>query len=190
MYLVKKNLFLIPMSIVKVHNKEFKMYIEEARIQNRVFEIADEVFKQMQGQVPHFVVILNGAFIFASDLLRAYQGPCKISFVKLSSYTGMKTSGVVHELIGLSEIAPNDKIIVLEDIVDTGTTLLKVDEIFKAKQIKWQIASLFVKPDVYCGDRKINYVGFEIPNKFIVGYGLDYDGLGRNLRDIYQLAKA
>ena len=114
----------------------------------------------------------------------------KISFVKLSSYNGLESTGKVMELIGLKEVVEDEAIVVLEDIVDTGNTLLKIDEILKAKGKSWQISSLFLKPDAYKGDRKIDFVGFEIPNYFIVGYGLDYDGLGRNLKNVYELAKA
>jgi adenylate kinase len=110
--------------------------------------------------------------------------------VKLSSYDGVVSTGEVQELIGLKEVGEEEAIVVIEDIVDTGTTLLKIDEIFKSKGREWQIASLFFKPQAYRGNRKIDFVGFEIPNDFIVGYGLDYDGFGRNLKNVYKLAKA
>ena len=178
------------MKTVKLHDRNFEVYINEQQIKFRVEQMAGEIFQSLNGKVPHFIAVLNGSFIFVSDLLRAYPGDCKISFVKLSSYTGLKSTGKVSELIGLKEVLDDEVIVVLEDIVDTGTTLLKIDEILKAKGKSWQISSLFLKPDNYKGERKIDFVGFEIPNRFIVGYGLDYDGLGRNLKNVYQLAKA
>ena len=177
------------MKTVKLHDRNFEVYINEQQIKFRVEQMAGEIFQSLNGKVPHFIAVLNGSFIFVSDLLRAYPGDCKISFVKLSSYTGLKSTGKVSELIGLKEVLDDEVIVVLEDIVDTGTTLLKIDEILKAKGKSWQISSLFLKPDNYKGERKIDFVGFEIPNRFIVGYGLDYDGLGRNLKNVYQLAK-
>ncbi len=178
------------MKKLRVHDLDFEIYLEEKCLKERVVEISHDIFIKMNGKTPHFVAILNGSFVFASDLLRAYPGDCKISFVKLSSYDGVVSTGKVQELIGLEEVSTEEALIVLEDIVDTGGTLLKIDEIFKAKDLNWQIASLFFKPQAYNGKRKVDFVGFEIPNDFIVGYGLDYDGFGRNLKNVYQLAKA
>ena len=178
------------MKKLRVHDLDFEIYLVESTLKERVSEMAHDIFREINGEIPHFVAILNGSFVFASDLLRAYPGDCKISFVKLSSYDGMVSTGKVNELIGLKDISTNEVIIVLEDIVDTGGTLLKIDEIFKAQDLEWQIASLFFKPIAYKGKREIDFVGFEIPNDFIVGYGLDYNGLGRNLKNVYQLAKA
>ena len=178
------------MKKLRVHDLDFEIYLEENTLKERVAVIAHDVFREMKGKTPHFVAILNGSFVFASDLLRAYPGDCKISFVKLSSYDGVVSTGEVQELIGLKDVGEEEAIVVIEDIVDTGTTLLKIDEIFKAKCREWQIASLFFKPQAYRGNREIDFVGFEIPNDFIVGYGLDYDGFGRNLKNVYQLAKA
>ncbi len=178
------------MKTVKLHDKYFDIYINEQQIKFRIEQMAKEIYQALNGKVPHFIAVLNGSFIFASDLLRSYPGDCKISFVKLSSYTGLKSTGKVSEIIGLNKFLDDEVIVVLEDIVDTGTTLMKIDESLKAKGKNWQISSLFLKPDAYKGDRKIDFVGFEIPNCFIVGYGLDYDGLGRNLKNVYQLAKA
>jgi hypoxanthine phosphoribosyltransferase len=178
------------MKKLKVHDKDFDIYLEENVLKQRVVEMASEIHRDLNGKIPHFVAVLNGSFVFASDLLRAYPGACKISFVKLSSYDGVVSTGEVKEIIGLKEVLNEETIVVIEDIVDTGTTLLKIDEIFKAKGKDWQIASLFFKPGAYQGNRKIDFVGFEIPNDFIVGYGLDYEGFGRNLKNVYQLAKA
>ena len=178
------------MNKLKVRELDFEIYLEEKVVKERVAFLAKEIYQELNGEVPHFVAVLNGSFIFASDLLRAYPGDCTISFVKLSSYQGVKTSGKVQELIGLETLKDDQTIVVLEDIVDTGTTLLKIDEIFKQKEQQWRIASLFYKPESYKGSVKVNFVGFEIPNDFIVGYGLDYDGFGRNMKNVYQLAKA
>ena len=178
------------MKKLRVHDLDFEIYLEEDTLKERVAIMAHDIFIEMNGKTPHFVAILNGSFVFASDLLRAYPGDCKISFVKLSSYDGMVSTGKVRELIGLKDVSKEEAIIVLEDIVDTGGTLLKINEIFKTQGLEWQIASLFFKPKAYKGKRKIDFVGFEIPNDFIVGYGLDYNGFGRNLKNVYQLAKA
>lgn len=172
----------------KVQDKNFQIYLEEKTIKERVSTLSEEIHQAMNGKTPHFIAVLNGAFVFASDLLRSYTSPCKISFVKLRSYEGLNSSGEVHELIGLNEIPDNECIIVLEDIIDTGATLKKIQEIFEKKE--WYIATLFFKPKAYKGSRHIDFVGFEISNDFIVGYGLDYDGFGRNLKNVYQLAKA
>jgi len=178
------------MKKLKVHDRDFDIYLEENVLKQRVAQMATEIHRDLNGKTPHFVAVLNGSFVFASDLLRAYPGACKISFVKLSSYDGMVSTGEVKEIIGLKEVLNEETIVVIEDIVETGTTLLKIDEIFKAKGKEWQIASLFFKPEAYQGNRKPDFVGFEIPNDFIVGYGLDYEGFGRNLKNVYQLAKA
>ena len=178
------------MKKLKVHDKDFDIYLEEKVLKERVVQVASEIHRELNGKTPHFVAVLDGSFVFASDLLRAYPGACKISFVKLSSYDGVVSTGKVTELIGLKEVLKEETVIVIEDIVDTGQTLLKIDEIFKSKGREWQIVSLFFKPEAYQGNRKVDFVGFEIPNDFIVGYGLDYEGFGRNLKNVYQLAKA
>ena len=178
------------MKKLKVHDRDFDIYLEENVLKQRVAQMATEIHRDLNGKTPHFVAVLNGSFVFASDLLRAYPGACKISFVKLSSYDGMVSTGEVKEIIGLKEVLNEETIVVIEDIVETGTTLLMIDEIFKSKGKEWQIASLFFKPEAYQGNRKPDFVGFEIPNDFIVGYGLDYEGYGRNLKNVYQLAKA
>jgi hypoxanthine phosphoribosyltransferase len=178
------------MKKLRVHDLDFEVYLEEYVLKERVAKMALEIHRGVNGKIPHFVAILNGSFVFASDLLRSYPGECKISFVKLNSYEGLKSSGIVHELIGLGEISDKEQIVVLEDIVDTGHTLMKIDEIFKNKAMSYKLASLFFKPEAYKGNQILNFVGFEIPNNFIVGYGLDYNGFGRNLKHVYQLAKA
>ncbi len=173
-----------------IHDKTFDIFLKEDKIRERISELAAEIHANMQGKYPHFIAVLDGSFIFAADLLKSYPGNCKISFVKLKSYEGDMSSGKVNEIIGLNEIDQNETIVVIEDIVDTGTTLSKISDILEVMNRPWLIVSLFFKPQAFIGTRKIDFVGFQIPNNFIVGYGLDYNGFGRNLKNIYQLAKA
>lgn len=150
--------------------------------------MAEEIYNQHQEEVPVFVAVLNGAFMFASDFLKKYQGNCEISFIKLASYEGTGSSGKVKQLIGLNQSVKNRTVIILEDIIDTGVTLETIEELFKGMEVKsLKIATLFFKPEAYGKKIKIDYIGMQIPNRFIVGYGLDYDGLGRNLAQVYQL---
>ena len=135
-----------------------------------------------------FVVVLNGAFIFASDLIKQYPGKCEVSFVKLSSYYGLSSTGIVKTLLDVSDDVEGKSVIVVEDIVDTGNTLEELVNMFSGMNIKqFKIASMFYKSEAYDGDYKIDYVGMEIPDKFIVGYGLDYNELGRNLPEVYKI---
>ena len=144
----------------------------------------------MKGKVPIFLIVLNGAFMFASDLLKKVNIESNISFVKLSSYTGTRSSQVVSELIGLNEVVKGRSVIIIEDIIDTGLTIQRMLEILhnqEAADVK--IATLIYKPGAFRADYKIDYIGMEIPNDFIVGYGLDYDGFARNLPDIYKIVE-
>lgn len=173
-------------SEVKLGDKIFVPYLTEEKIAAAVKQVAVKINSDYTGRNPLFLVVLNGAFIFAADLLRTIDIECTISFVKFSSYSGTSSTGKVKELIGLNENLEGRDIIIVEDIVDTGTTIVQlVDDLVKRKTGSVRIASLLLKPGVYKKDVKIDYVGLEIPNAFIVGYGLDYDGLGRNLKDIY-----
>lgn len=176
------------MKTVKVHDKEFSEFISSKKIEKAVAEIAEKINTDLKGKNPLFLVVLNGAFIFASDLLKKVTIPCEISFVKLSSYIGTKTTSVVRELIGLDEVLTGRTVVIIEDIIDTGITMgvtteklkkLQADEVF--------IATLLFKPDAFKMNYDIDYIGIKIPNDFIVGYGLDYDGHGRNLPDIYKI---
>lgn len=177
------------MKITKLNNLYFKEYISSNEIQEIVTDLAKEVRNDLPAnEVPMFVGILNGCFVFAADFLRAYKGACEISFVKLTSYEGTASSENVKKLIGINEDLTDRTVIILEDIIDTGTTLHEIYEIFRDKKVKQlKIATLFFKPDVYRKELPIGYIGKNIDDKFIVGYGLDYDGLGRNLPAIYQL---
>lgn len=178
------------MKPIKIHNKNFEVYINRDTIAQAVTALAQQLKKDLNGEVPIFISILNGAFIFAADFMRAYDGECEISFIKLASYEKTKSTGTVKQLLGINEDLTNRTVVVLEDIIDTGTTLQSIYKILGEEKLKdLKIATLFFKPEVFRKELHIDYVAFEIPDTFIVGYGLDYDGLGRNLPDIYKLSK-
>jgi hypoxanthine phosphoribosyltransferase len=174
--------------IVKVHNKRFGLFISEAQIQSAVTRIADQMNRDLAEKDPVFLGILNGAFMFASDLYKQLHFPCQITFLKLASYSGTQSTGTVKQLIGINLDLKDRCVVVLEDIVDTGVTLetiIRQLNGFQPKEIR--VATLLHKPNATEKDVKLDYVGMEIPNDFIVGYGLDYDGYGRNFKEIYQL---
>ena len=176
------------MSIVKLHNNYFKPFITADKIKEAIDKMVASAKKDCEGETPIFIGILNGSFMFVADFVRTYQGNCKVSFVKLASYSGTGSTGKVKQLVGLNEDLEGKTVVILEDIIDTGNTLEEIYNIFKHQKIKQlKIATLFFKPDVFRKGLHIDYVGISIPDKFIVGYGLDYDGLGRNLANIYQL---
>lgn len=174
------------METIQIKDKQFRTFIPEEKILEEVARVADEINRDMEGENPLFVSVLNGSFMFTSDLMKHLAVPCEISFVKLASYEGTCTSGCVKELVGLNNDIAGRTVIIVEDIVDTGLTMQRLLETLKAKNPKEiRIASLLVKPDKLKVDLHIDYVAMNIPNDFIVGYGLDYDGFGRNYRDIY-----
>lgn len=176
------------MNAIKLHNNYFIPFIESAQIATAVKNMANQIESDLKDEQPIFIGILNGSFMFIADFVRQYKGNCGVSFVKLASYQGTASTGKIKELVGLQEDLKGKTVVVLEDIIDTGNTLEEIFKIFADKKVKaLKIATLFFKPDVYKKKLKIDYIGLSIPNKFIVGYGLDYDGLGRNLSDIYQL---
>lgn len=176
------------MSIIKLHDKYFKNFISKDEIDIAIKNVANQIYTDLKGEIPLFIGILNGSFMYAADLLRHFPGQCEISFIKLASYEGTNSTGSIKNLIGLNCELKNRTVIILEDIVDTGNTLQEIYAIFKDKNLKQlKIATLFLKPDVYKKDLLIDYIGISIPDKFIVGYGLDYDELGRNIPDVYQL---
>jgi adenylate kinase len=181
---VKKN----KNTLIKLQDKLFKPYLSEEEILSAVQKMADEVARDYKDEVPIFVGVLNGSFMFVADFLKAYQYPCEVSFVKLSSYQGLTSTGIVETLLDVSEDIEGRSVIILEDIIDTGRTLQQLVNLFSNTNVKeFKIASLFYKSEIYNGEYTIDYVGLEIPNRFIVGYGLDYNELGRNLREVYQL---
>lgn len=174
--------------MIKLHDKYFKKFISEAQIQEAVDRMASEMATDLKDEQPIFIGILNGVFMFFADFMKAYPFPCEMSFIKLASYHGTSSTGDIKELIGLTQNIEGRTVVVLEDIIDTGNTLEELHKIFKAKKVKQlKIGTLFFKPEAYKKQYKIDYIGMEIPNKFIVGYGLDYDELGRNLPEVYQL---
>jgi hypoxanthine phosphoribosyltransferase len=176
-------------ALITIKDKQFRPYIPSEKIMEAVKKVALKINADLKHEQPLFLVVLNGAFMFASDLLKEINFQCEISFVKLASYHGTSSSGSVNELIGLSEDVNNRTIVIIEDIVDTGTTLEKLAAVLSRKNIKqYKIATAFFKPSAYKKQTKVDYVGIEIPNDFVVGYGLDYDGFGRNLKDVYILA--
>ncbi|HPQ08644.1 MAG TPA: hypoxanthine phosphoribosyltransferase [Bacteroidia bacterium] len=177
------------MDIIQLHDKKFRLYISESEIQEIVKKIAQELEKDYPTfNNPLFLVILNGSFMFASDLMKYFKFPCEISFVRFASYQDTQSTGIVKELIGLNEDVSNRTVIILEDIVDTGHTLQKIVEtLSKHNNSDYRIVSAFFKPDSYKMSYPIHYIGKKIPNDFIVGYGLDYNGLGRNLPNVYVL---
>jgi hypoxanthine phosphoribosyltransferase len=176
------------MAIVKVHDKSFETYLSEETILQRVKELAATISKDYAGRRPLFIVILNGSFMFASDIFKQLTIEAELCFIKLASYKGMKSSGKVITSIGLEEDLFGKDVIILEDIVDTGKTLHNFLPKLEHQQPKsLKIAALLHKPDATEHQLVLDYVGFQIPDKFVVGYGLDYDGLGRNFKEIYQL---
>ena len=178
------------MKEIRILDKTFREMITEKVIVERINELAIQVNKDLAGKDVVFLGILNGAFLFAADLFRLIDFPARISFVKLASYEGTSSSGFIKELIGWNEDIKNKTIVVIEDIVDTGNTLERiVDELVIRKASEIKIATLLYKPDAYTRDIPLDYIGFEIPNDFVVGYGLDYDGFGRNLPSVYTLVK-
>ncbi len=174
--------------MVRLHDLEFTPFISEAKINAAIERIAGEINKDFEGETPVFLGVLNGAFLFAAEVIKRFKGDCEVNFVKLSSYEGTSTSGEVNSLMGLTQPLENRSVVVIEDIVDTGNTLESIDKILKAEKVKrYKIVTLFYKPKAYKKSLSIDYVGIEIPNDFIVGYGLDYNGLGRNLTQVYKL---
>ena len=176
------------MDIIKLHDLSFKPFISAEEINTIVTTLAEDVKTDCEGETPLFIGILNGSFMFAADFVRKYKGDCEISFVKLASYQGTSSTEKVKQLLGINEDLEGRTVVILEDIIDTGNTLQEIYEIFKDKKLKQlKIATLFFKPDVFKKELPIDYIGKNIPDKFIVGYGLDYNGLGRNNPAIYQL---
>ncbi|UOB16351.1 adenylate kinase [Abyssalbus ytuae] len=174
--------------MIKLHDKYFEPYISATEIDKAVERMAAAIAKDFKDETPIFVCVLNGAFMFASDLIKKYPHPCEVSFVKLSSYHGLSSTGIVETLLDVPDSVKGRSVIILEDVIDTGRTVKELITMFSNIKVKrFKIASMFYKPDVYSGEYNIDYVGIEIPDKFILGYGLDYLELGRNLPEIYKL---
>lgn len=178
------------MQTIQVKDKSFSLFIPEEKILKEVRRIAAQISKDYEGKEPVFLAVLNGSFIFAADLLKEVSLPCEISFVKLASYQGVSTTGQIREVIGLNVDLTGRPVIIVEDIVDTGLTMAHMLDVLKQQNpASIDICTLLLKPGKLQVNLDIRYCCLEIPNDFIVGYGLDYDGYGRNTRDIYTLIK-
>ena len=176
------------MSTIKLHDKEFVKTISAGEIAARVKAVAEKINKDYEGKRPLLLGVLNGCFMFVSDLMRYLEVECEVSFVKFSSYQGTDTTGSVKQMMGLVESIEGRDVIIVEDIVDTGLTMHKMLETLKEKKpASLAVASLFLKSARLRVPVEVKYSAFEIPDRFIVGYGLDYDGLGRNLPDVYDV---
>jgi len=172
---------------ISLHNKQFEPYLSAVRLAEVAQELATRLNQDYAGKKPLFLAILNGSFMFAADLLKLVQIPCEISFIRVASYQGTSSTGEVKEVLGLTEELAGRHVVLLEDIVDTGHTMRMLLDTLGAKQpASLEVATLFMKPECLQHELPIRYVGLNIPNDFIVGYGLDYDGLGRNYPDVYK----
>lgn len=174
------------MDIVTVKDKQFSLSISAQRIQERVAEVAAQISQDLEGKNPLFLAVLNGSFMYAADLVRNITTPCEVAFVRFSSYEGMESTGKVKEVMGLTDDIEGRTVVVVEDIIDSGLTMQQLLGNLREKNpAEIRVASLLVKPDNLEVELDIAYTCFNIPNDFIVGYGLDYDGFGRNLPAIY-----
>lgn len=178
------------MNKIQVRELEFERFISRKEIDYAVQKVADGLNLDYAGKNPLLVAVLNGAFIFASDLMRKISIPCEISFVKFASYSGTASTNTIRELIGLDEELGGRHVIIVEDIIDTGITMEKLlEDVRLHNPASIGIACFCFKPEAFQKDFQINYIGMEIPNDFIVGYGLDYNGYGRNLPEIYKIVR-
>ena len=178
------------MGIVKIKDKTFRTSIPESDIKARVKAVAQQISKDMEGKTPLLLGVLNGSFIFAADLMREMTIPCEISFVKLASYQGTTSTGKIKEVLGINEDLSGRDVIIVEDIVESGQTMKQmVESLGTRNPASVHICTLFFKPEKLQEELTLDYVAFRIPDDFIVGYGLDYDGLGRELKDIYTIVE-
>ncbi len=178
------------MDRITVKDKTFEVSLPEAQIKARVKELAQQLSRDLEGKNPLFLAVLNGAFIFAADLMREMTIPCEISFVKLASYQGTTSTGTIHEVIGINENLTGRAVVIVEDIVESGLTIRRMmEQLGTRNPASVQVCTLFFKPEKLKENLKLDYVAFSIPNDFILGYGLDYDQQGRQLKDIYTLVK-
>jgi hypoxanthine phosphoribosyltransferase len=176
--------------MIQVLDKTFEPYLSKEEIQRQIDRLADELTIEYAGKNPLFVAVLNGSFMFASDLFKAIKFNAEICFIKLASYKGTKSSGQVVSAIGLDMSLKDRHVIILEDIVDTGRTLTHfLPELENQQPASLKMCVLLHKPDATVFPIQLDFIGFSIPNRFVVGYGLDYDGYGRNLPEIFQLAE-
>jgi hypoxanthine phosphoribosyltransferase len=173
---------------ITLHDKEFKPFISSKELHEAIRNLAEKITKDYRGKNPVFVIVLNGAFMFASDLLKKIDFDCEIAFIKLKSYSGTQTTGEVKQVMGLDIPLENREVLLVEDIVDTGLTLDKLRlQIMDMGAVSVKIVSCLLKPSAFKKNYAIDYLCFSIPNEFVVGYGLDYDGLGRNYPEVYKI---
>ena len=178
------------MDTVKIKDKSFRVSIPEAEIKQHVKALAEQMSKDLEGKNPIFLGVLNGSFIFAADLMREMTVPCEISFVKLASYQGTTSTGKVREVLGINENLSGRTVVIVEDIVESGQTMKQMIESLGTRNPESvRICTLFFKPEKLKEDLNLDYVAFSIPDDFILGYGLDYDGLGRELKDVYTIVE-
>ncbi|GAQ47743.1 TPA: hypoxanthine phosphoribosyltransferase [Flavobacterium psychrophilum] len=173
---------------IKLHDKYFVPFISAQEINFAIATMATQVEADFAHEIPIFIGILNGSFMVVSDFMKHYKSPCEVSFIKMASYAGMQSTSEVKQLIGINQDLTGRTVVLIEDIVDTGNTVEELKNLFENQGVKnLKIATLFFKPEAYKKDIKLDYIGIRVPDKFIVGFGLDYDGLGRNLPEVYQL---
>ena len=185
-----QNNELIDMETIKIHDKWFRTSYTETEIHTHIKEVADRINNQLKGKNPLFLAVLNGSFMFAADLMKMINIPCEISFVKLASYEGTMSTGKIKEVFGINEDISGRTIIIVEDIVESGLTMKRmIDTLGTRNPESVHICTLLLKPERLQVNLNIEYAAMKIPNDFIVGYGLDYDRQGRNLRDIYTLVE-
>lgn len=178
------------MPVIKVNDKQFEPYIGASEIHERIVSVASAINEDYKGKRPLFIAILNGSFMFASDLFKKIEIDAEICFIKLASYKGTRSTGNVITSIGLDEPLKDRHVVIIEDIVDTGNTLHKfLPQLYNQQPASLKIAALLHKPEALEYPIAIDYLGFSVPNKFLLGFGLDYDGLGRNLAEIYKLTE-
>ncbi|MGL4779248.1 MAG: hypoxanthine phosphoribosyltransferase [Bacteroidales bacterium] len=174
------------MNIIQVKDKSFKPFISNEVLQENISRVAKQMNEELADKNPLFIGVLNGSFMFIGDLMKYVTIPCEVTFIKFASYEGTHSTGTVKEIFGLTESVEGRTVVILEDIVDTGRTMERlIADLKKKNPAEIKIASLLVKPEAIICDVTVDYTVMEIPNDFIVGYGLDYDGFGRNLKDIY-----
>lgn len=173
-----------------LEDKKFKFYLSHKQIEAELNRIASEITRDLSQKKPLFICLLNGSFIFAADLFKKLEFSCSISFVKLKSYIGTQSSGTVQEIIGLTESVEGRTVVLVDDIIDTGTTIFYlIKKLRELKPADLKVATMFFKPDACQCCLRIDYMGMMIDNEFVVGYGLDYNGLGRNYKDLYKLSR-
>jgi len=176
------------METIKVKDKEFRLLLSAESIQVAIENVAEKINKDLKGKNPLFLAVLNGSFMFASDLMKKVTIPCEVCFVKLASYQGMESGGKVKEVFGLSEHIEGRTVVIVEDIVDSGRTMQQLlSSLASRNPAEIRIATFLHKPEAMLCDLKLDYVAFEISNDFVVGFGLDYDGYGRNFGQVYTL---